>query len=83
LVNQTTILLITMLRFRFTPVRLLAGSIFVISLLALSSCKTVGPQDIGETPGPDPIEMGKQAEIKAEIEKVFGPVDEKSELLHP
>ena len=53
----------------------------VASLFLLCSCATPGPQNPEATVGPDRAEMGKRTEINSELTKVFGPINEKSELL--
>ena len=50
--------------------------------IATTACKSTGPQNPTISEGPDHAEMGNRAEISAELDKVFGPVDEKAEQLN-
>jgi len=51
--------------------------------LFLMSCVSPGTQNPGASAGPDRMEMGKRAELQGELQKVFAPINEKSELLNP
>ncbi|MBC2600264.1 hypothetical protein [Puniceicoccus vermicola] len=63
------------------PFRLPLGLISLASLFLLCSCATTAPNEPETAPGPDRAEMAKRSEIKSELNKVFEPIDEKSELL--